>query len=142
MFFPNFLLHLPLTSNTTPPLPSHHHRASTMPTMPPLPTKIPPKQKPIFTKKKKKASKRQSPKEPESNHAVTHAHLAMTSPNPNTGDLRRPTTHFSHFSHDPQPTSAIPTSSFKHQSQPKKKKKHPQNLLDRNPPEKMNHRDV
>ena len=25
--------------------------------------------------------------------------------------------------HDPQPTSAIPTSSFKHRSQPKKKKK-------------------
>ena len=31
-------LHLPSTFITVPPLLSHHHRASTMPTMPPLPT--------------------------------------------------------------------------------------------------------
>ena len=59
---------------------------------------------------------------------VTHIDLAMTSPDPNTGDLRQPTTHFSHNpntgpNHDPQPTSAIPTSSFKNRSQQKKKKK-------------------
>ena len=32
IFFSNFFLHLPSTSITAPPLPSHHHRASTMPT--------------------------------------------------------------------------------------------------------------
>ena len=61
-FSPSFrLLHTrlhysqaPSTSSTAPPLPSHHHRASTMPTTPPLPTKIPLEQKPIFKKKKKK----------------------------------------------------------------------------------------
>ena len=73
---------------------------------------------------------------------MTHADHAMTSLDSNTSDLRRLTTYFSHNpninqppdptttndpntrpNHDPQPTLAIPTSSFKHQSQPKKKKK-------------------
>ena len=42
--------------HTTPPLPSHHHRASTMPTTPPLPTKIPPEQKPILKIKKPRST--------------------------------------------------------------------------------------
>ena len=46
-FFSNFFLLLSSTSITAPPLPSHHHCASTMPTTPPLPTAH---QNPIGTK--------------------------------------------------------------------------------------------
>ena len=57
-FFSNFFLYLPSTSITIPPLPSHHHRTSNMPTTPPLPTAH---QNPTTTKthiKKKKKPRR------------------------------------------------------------------------------------
>ena len=77
-FFSNFILHLPSTSITA-PLPSHHHRASTMPTMPPLPTthQNPTRTKTHIKKKKKKTKK---------THSVTHADQ-NTEPRP-----RRPST--------------------------------------------------
>ena len=51
----------PSTFSTAPPFPSHHHRASTMPATPPLPTIIPPEQKPILKKKKTQINPDQNP---------------------------------------------------------------------------------
>ena len=78
-FFSNFFLLLSSTSITAPPLPSHHHCASTMPTTPPLPTAY---QNPIETKthikkKNKKPLEKHNREEP-ANHAMTNVDLHQT----------------------------------------------------------------
>ena len=66
MFFSQFSPPLPSTSITAPLLPSHHHRTSTMPTMPPLSTthQNPTGTKTHVKKKKKNLASQQKTKNP------------------------------------------------------------------------------
>ena len=110
-------LHYLVTTTTPPPCPPRHHC--------PLPTKIPSEQKLILKKKKNHRKGRTQKNQPTmwwptpistKPITVTHADLAMTLLDLNIGNIRRPTTYFSHnpITTQPRPTTQTPNPATTH----------------------------